>query len=143
MQKNRKLKPSWAQAGDWLQKLDRQSNGQESWRWTVGHRISAQLQLTPNCLELTCNRGLRLAPRNFRTRQTQLPPPLTARPATAAAKARNARKYALERRIGREWDWLILMDWLTDLGSHVPSEEWSRAYTLWGVCGCPNSAGRR
>ena len=33
----------------------------------------------------------------------------------------------LERRIGREWDWL------TDVGSHVPSEEWRRAYMLWGV----------
>ena len=33
-----------------------------------------------------------------------------------------------ERRLGREWDWLV------DSGSHVPSEEWNRAYILWGVC---------
>ena len=43
----------------------------------------------------------------------------------------------LERRIGREWDWL------TELGSRGPSEEWSRAYILWGVCGYSDGAERR
>ena len=32
---------------------------------------------------------------------------------------------------------------LVDLGSHGPSEEWSRGYILGGVCGYPDGAGRR